>query len=715
MKKTLLIIFLSFIYGQGFDLSGKVISNSTLIPIADVNIFIQDTELGTASNEDGLFKFSEIQSSQYTLIVSAIGYKDQYLEINLNRDLLDFFIELEEESVLAKALSVVGRFPSKHIPYLTKNISNQDIIDNDYQTMSELFRNIGGVDVQMAHNNGRNANFSIRGSSDYKPGGYNNRVLVLLDGFQISMPYSGSIDWNGMPLDFLDRVEVVKGPVSSLYGQNSMGGIINLVTKNYSQEFLNSKVTLGSFNKKDINIGMNNIYNNISYTTLLQYKKGDGHRFNAQYEQNNFYTKIYNKEKEFSVSLMANRSLNGQPGFSVEERPALISYRLSDRDSVYLQLFKKQNLNNNDNLVYSASINHFYTHYQDRHDTPENESQDDTFYNDTSLNLRTEYQKLFNDKSYLIVGGDVIVEQSDISIYKDIYSNPMQFTAGVFAQNRVVLNKKLLLGVGLRVDYRLIDRGEVYSNKAFSNFSPKVNLSYKQDSYSTWNFALSKGFRSPSLSEMFLQYSSDYGLYTQGNPDLEPEQLYGLDIGYDYSNLSDTSLSISTFYYVYEDMIDFVYGLPVVARNRSDISSCGLETNINYELNDNLSINAGYTYLRVNDLNDIDPILYRPKHKLVSSVKYTKDKVSNIISMRYQSEQDYQDFLSDDREYEGSEIRFPIKKLDALMLFNYVGSYQLLDSKISLKISNIFNVEYQLIQDYPMPGRLVSIGYEKLF
>lgn len=715
MRKTLLIIFLSFIYGQGFDLSGKVISNSTLIPISDVNIFIQGTELGTASNEDGLFKFSEIQSSKYILIVSAIGYKDQYLEISLNRDLLDFSIQLEEESVLAKALSVVGRFPSKHIPYLTKNISNQDIIDNDYQTMSELFRNVGGVDVQMAHNNGRNANFSIRGSSDYKPGGYNNRVLVLLDGFQISMPYSGSIDWNGMPLDFLDRVEVVKGPVSSLYGQNSMGGIINLVTKNYSQEFLNSKVTLGSFNKKDINIGMNNIYNNISYTTLLQYKKGDGHRFNAQYEQNNFYTKIYNKEKEFSVSLMANRSLNGQPGFSVEERPALISYRLSDRDSVYLQLFKKKNLNNNDNLVYSASINHFYTHYQDRGDTPEDESQDDTFYNDTSLNLRTEYQKLFNDKSYLIVGADIIIEESDISIYKDIYSDPMQLTAGVFAQNRLVLNEKLLLGVGLRIDYRLIDRGNVYSNKAFSNVSPKINLSYKQDSYSTWNFALSKGFRSPSLSEMFLQYASDYGLYTQGNPDLEPEQLYGLDIGYDRSNLSDTSFSVDTFYYVYEDMIDFVYGLPVVARNRSDISSCGLETNINYKLNDNLSINAGYTYLRVNDLNDIDPILYRPKHKLVSGVKHTKGKVSNVISMRYQSEQDYQDFLSDDREYEGSEIRFPIKKLDALMLFNYIGSYQLLDSKISLKISNIFNVEYQLIQDYPMPGRLVSISYEKLF
>jgi len=715
MKKTLLIIFLSFIYGQGFDLSGRIISKSTLNPIQDVNIFIQDSELGSASNKEGLFKFTDLESDDYILIVSAIGYKDKYIAINLDRNFLNFSIELEDESVLAKALNVVGRFPSKHVPYMTKNISNQDITDNDYQTMSELFRNVGGVDVQMEHNNGRNANFSIRGSSDYKPGGYNNRVLVLLDGFQISMPYSGSIDWNGMPLDFLDRVEVVKGPVSSLYGQNSMGGIINLVTKNHSEEFVTSKVTLGSFNKKDINVGMNNIYNNVSYTTLLQYKKGDGHRFNAQYEQNNIYVKIDNKEKEFSISLMANRSLNGQPGFSVEDRPSLISYRLSDRDSVYLQLFKKQILSNNSNLVYSASINHFYTHYQDRNDTPEGEYQDDTFYNDTSLNIRAEYQKLFNDKSYLIVGSDLIAEQSDISIYKDVYSNPMQFTAGVFAQNRIVLSEKLLLGVGLRIDYRSIERGEIYSNKTFSNVSPKVNLSYKQDIYSTWNFALSKGFRSPSLSEMFLQYATDYGLYTQGNPDLVPEQLYGLDIGYDLANLSDLSFSVSTFYYVYEDMIDFVYGLPVVARNRSDISSCGLETNIKYKLNDNFSINAGYTYLRVNDLNDIDPILYRPKHKLVSSIKHTKGKVSNIISMRYQSEQDYQDFLSDDREYEGSEIRFPIKKLGALMLFNYIGSYQLLDSKISFKVSNILDVDYQLIQDYPMPGRVISLGYEKSF
>ena len=179
--------------------------------------------------------------------------------------------------------------------------------------------------------------------------------------------------------------------------------------------------------------------------------------------------------------------------------------------------------------------------------------------------------------------------------------------------------------------------------------------------------------------------------------------------------LSEWSFSASTFYYLYEDMIDFVYGLPVVARNRSDISSCGLETTINYNLNNGLSLNFDYTYLRVNDINDLDPILYRPEHKLGTGITQKKGKISNTISMRYQSSQKYQDFLSDDRDYQGDEISFPIKRLESLLLFNYIGSYENENSKISLKVSNIFDVEYELIQDYPMPGRLLSLIYEKSF
>ncbi len=715
MKKIFLFLFLSTLYSQTFDLSGKIISKRFSKPISDVNIIIQDSNLGTSSNELGIFSFLELEKKQYTFIVSAIGFKDQSIDINLTQNIFNLIIELENESILSDALDVVGRYPSKHVPYLTDNISSKDITDFDYQTMSELFRNIGGIDVQMEHDNGRNANFSIRGSSDYKPGGYNNRVLVLLDGFQISMPYSGSIDWNAMPLDFLDRVEVLKGPVSSLYGQNSMGGIINLVTKNFEHEFYNAKATIGSFNSKDFNYNMSNITDSISYTALLQHKKGDGHRYNSQYEQNNFYTKIFNKDKDISVSFIANKSINGQPGFSVKERPSLKSFRISNRDSIYLQLFKKKSLKNNGNIVYSVSMNHFYTHYHDRGDTPLEEEQEDTFYNDTSLNMRAEFQKLLKNSSYLIVGTDFIAEQSDISIYKDIYNDFLQLSGGFFAQNRIEISEKLLLGLGLRFDYRSINRGKEYTNKNFSDISPKINLTYKKDNFSTWSFALSKGFRSPSLSEMFLQYESDYGLNTQGNPNLKPEQLYGLDIAYDRSNLKNMNFTLSTFYYRYEDMIDFVYGLPVVALNRSDISSCGLEATSNYKINNNISLDLGYTYLRVNDINNIDPILYRPRHKFISSLKQKKGRMSHILSIKYQSKQDYQDFLSDEREYEGTEIKFPIEQLDALLLVNYNGSYDLKNGKVSLKISNIFDTKYELIQDFPMPGRMLGLSYEISF
>ena len=84
--------------------------------------------------------------------------------------------------------------------------------------------------------------------------------------------------------------------------------------------------------------------------------------------------------------------------------------------------------------------------------------------------------------------------------------------------------------------------------------------------------------------------------------------------------------------------------------------------------------------------------------------------------MRFQSEQDYQDFLSDEREYEGSEIKFPIEQLDSLVLFNFISSYEFSDNdKISFKISNLFDKQYELIQDFPMPGRTFSIMFDRTF
>ena len=712
MRKLLLLLFFGILIGQDVSISGLVVDSETNNPIIDANIFVPDSDFGAATDYQGNFKIENLENKNYTIIASALGYKDSIVTITSESNLI---IKLVPSSIMGAALEVIGRYPSKHTPNFTDNITRDIISEQKSQTLSELFRNVLGIDVQMEHNVGRNANVSIRGSSDYKPGGYNNRVLVLLDGFQMSIPNSGSVDWNGMPLEFIDRVEVLKGPMSSLYGQNSMGGVINLVTKKFKNEFSTLKASYGTFNSKDLDVGLNrNINDNLSLQTLFQYKEGDGHRFNSQYRQNNIYLKLSKPESNLTTSIIVNKSYTGQPGFDRVERPSLISYRLTNRDSIYLQFFKRFKFKNNQDLDYSFSVNHFYTHYRDRKDVPDTEVEPENFYNDLSVNSRIEYQWLINNDLYFLAGDDIIFEQSEISVFNDSFENPWQITHGIFGRLKYQVNPKLSLAAGIRHDFRTVKPADNFSYINFSSFSPKFNMQYIVDDKSNINLSVSKGFRAPSFSELFLKYSTSYGLVTQGNANLNPEELFGIDFAYNFNNLENFKFSVNPYYYVYNDMIDFVYAIPVIARNRTDVNSMGFETKFNFVF-DNVNFDLGYTFLEVDDLNDLDPMFYRPKHKIVAKTSLDQRLIRHSFLIKYQSEQDYQDFLSDDYDFSGNEIKFPVNQLDGLLLADYVAMFKFKTMDLSLKIANIFDVEYELIQDYPMPGRIISLNYEMKF
>lgn len=712
MRKLLLLLFFGILIGQDVSISGLVVDSETNNPIIDANIFVPDSDFGAATDYQGNFKIENLENKNYTIIASALGYKDSIVTITSESNLI---IKLVPSSIMGAALEVIGRYPSKHTPNFTDNITRDIISEQKSQTLSELFRNVLGIDVQMEHNVGRNANVSIRGSSDYKPGGYNNRVLVLLDGFQMSIPNSGSVDWNGMPLEFIDRVEVLKGPMSSLYGQNSMGGVINLVTKKFKNEFSTLKASYGTFNSKDLDVGLNrNINDNLSLQTLFQYKEGDGHRFNSQYRQNNIYLKLSKPESNLTTSIIVNKSYTGQPGFDRVERPSLISYRLTNRDSIYLQFFKRFKFKNNQDLDYSFSVNHFYTHYRDRKDVPDTEVEPENFYNDLSVNSRIEYQWLINNDLYFLAGDDIIFEQSEISVFNDSFENPWQITHGIFGRLKYQVNPKLSLAAGIRHDFRTVKPADNFSYINFSSFSPKFNMQYIVDDKSNINLSVSKGFRAPSFSELFLKYSTSYGLVTQGNANLNPEELFGIDFAYNFNNLENFKFSVNPYYYVYNDMIDFVYAIPVIARNRTDVNSMGFETKFNFVF-DNVNFDLGYTFLEVDDMNDLDPMFYRPKHKIVAKTSLDQRLIRHSFLIKYQSEQDYQDFLSDDYDFSGNEIKFPVNQLDGLLLADYVAMFKFKTMDLSLKIANIFDVEYELIQDYPMPGRMISLNYEMKF
>ena len=231
------LILISFV--SGLSVSGNVYDTENNNPIESVNIFIDELQIGTSTDKNGYFQLVDIPLGNHELFFSIIGYQtfSKTLEIR-DVDQLPLEIKLQKDPIQWSAINVMGLIPSKHSPEVTQIVQKNKKSNTDQKTLSALLGNLHGIEVQSAHAYGRNVNISIRGSSDFKPGGYNNRVLLLLDGFPVSIPNSGSSDWNAIPFETIKHIEVVRGPASSIYGHNSMGGVINVVTKFFCCEYL---------------------------------------------------------------------------------------------------------------------------------------------------------------------------------------------------------------------------------------------------------------------------------------------------------------------------------------------------------------------------------------------------------------------------------------------------------------------------------------------
>ena len=209
MKKLFCYLALALNPMTAATIQGIVIDESDNSPLIGANILLSNLEIGSTTDINGEFIFSNINKRQFNLEISMIGYDKYQKSIVIENDEdLKLIIYLKREPIIWETINVVGMFPSKHSPEITQIIDNKKLLNKNSASISGLLKSIYGFDLQMAHAHGRNVNISIRGSSDYKPGGYNNRVLLLIDGFPVSIPNSGAPDWNAIPLENIDRIAV---------------------------------------------------------------------------------------------------------------------------------------------------------------------------------------------------------------------------------------------------------------------------------------------------------------------------------------------------------------------------------------------------------------------------------------------------------------------------------------------------------------------------
>ncbi len=280
LKSFILFLLLmpAILFAQ--DIKGFVIENPGNTPVANANLLVSGTNLGTVSGIDGSFTLKVQKTGKVRLVVSHIGYTTatEMLDIPVS-GLQNIIIRLEPKTFEIPETVITATRTKKNIndlPASARLITTEQIKDMPSAAIDDLLRTEAGINVD--RKNGifsKNASVNMRGLNS------SARTLVMLDGVPMNKADGGGVNWNRVNSESVERIEVIKGPGSAMYGGNAMGGVINIFTKDMQAEPAGSiKVSLGSCNTQAAQAWLSGRIKKLpklGWSINSFYRRGDGY------------------------------------------------------------------------------------------------------------------------------------------------------------------------------------------------------------------------------------------------------------------------------------------------------------------------------------------------------------------------------------------------------------------------------------------------------
>ena len=317
MKYYLFFFLFQFgiIQAQENTIKGKVTDNTDNSSLSGALISIKEINKTTAVLSDGTFKIEHLLNGSYHLKVSMVGYetidlnfklpemKDSVLSLQLKPSIKDM-----EEIVVTGTRS---ERKIKDVPVLTQVIHSEKLIKEGITNVSTaLERELPGLDFSTAQN-------SLRPTVSFQ--GMNaNYILVLIDGERIAGAMNGSVDLSRYNLENVDRIEIVRGASSILYGSSAMGGVINIITKRPANPLdfnINARYT--KYNELSVSSMIATKIRSFASSTDFAYNQSYGYDLNPkQYEttawtQEPYNSGIFNQKFDYYFSKKLSISTNG--------------------------------------------------------------------------------------------------------------------------------------------------------------------------------------------------------------------------------------------------------------------------------------------------------------------------------------------------------------------------------------------------------------------
>ena len=608
MKTPLKIIYYLFVgiistHSQTNSISGKITSKGEALPFA--NVYLANTKLGTASNEEGFFELKNIPNGDYTLISSSVGFNLKSLKIILtgNQKLVKNFNLNENYSLEKIVVSGTLRPISKsNSPVSVEVYSTTFFKKNPTPSIFESLQNVNGVRPQLNCNVCNTGDIHINGLE----GPY---TFVLIDGMPIVSGLSTVYGLTGIPQALIERVEVVKGPASTLYGSEAVGGIINIITKKTSNApALATDVFTSSWGEINTDIGMRYETSDkiqgllgINYFNYQNRIDNNDDNFTDLTLQNriSIFNKITIERKSNKVFTIAGRYVyedrwGGELDWEKNYRGSNIKYG----ESIYTnrwETFGTYELPTSENINFQFSAN---GHSQDSfYGTDAYDAEQLTGFGQFT------YNKKIREKHDLLIGMAYRYTYYDDNTFATLNENgdankaAITHLPGIFVQDEIALNTQNNLLLGARVDYNSI-HGRI--------FSPRVNYKWNSiDKSDIVRVSIGNGFRVANV------FTEDHAALTgarevEFDGELQPETSWNINLNYVKKFLLKNSfitLDASAFYTYFDNRILPDYETDsnkIIYANLEGYSiSKGLSLNTDMNFTNGLSINFGATLMDV--------------------------------------------------------------------------------------------------------------------
>ena len=481
--------------------------------------------------DDGRYSLS-VPDDAEMLRFRLLGYVTQDISLSeVNDNILN--VVLEEDLMNMETVVVTGtRTPRllKESPILTRVITSLDIQRVDALNIGDLLESeLPGIEFSYAMDQQVTLNMQGFGG---------NSVLFLVDGERVAGETLDNIDYNRLNLDNVQRVEIIKGAASSLYGSNAVGGVVNLISAGASEPWsVNVNARYGAHNEQRYGGSVGFIAGKFNSLTNAQYTSIDSYAMPSEGDYSTFYGGYnWSVKERLQYEPLQGLRFTARAGYFFRERDLQSDTRDRYRDFSG-GLKGEWDVNDRNRIELSYGFDQY-----DKSDWLLFNSTDVRDYSNVQHTVRGiyTYDLTADGKSTMIVGGDYMRDYLMSYQFED-NGYYIQHTADVFAQVETNINEHWNLIGGLRYDF--------FSQKRLSHFSPKLSIMYRTGG---WSFrgSYAGGFRAPTLKEMYMSFDMASIFMIYGNPDLSPESSENLSVSAEY-NWKYLSASVSGFYWKY--------------------------------------------------------------------------------------------------------------------------------------------------------------------